>query len=149
MDYTKEADKFIKRIIALNPHIRNDNINKISKGEMHLLMTLFDMGGISNAGELSKKIMISTARVAAILNLSEEKGYLIRNQVLDDRRKTQVVLTDKGRTMLENERKRALLHMVDYLKFLGEEDVLNLYRIMEKTEKFRKERNTCNEVHFE
>lgn len=50
-----------------------------------------------NAGDLSQKFDISTARVATILNTLEEKEFVIRNKSNDDKRITIVKLTDKGR----------------------------------------------------
>lgn len=140
MDYTKEAEKLIENMPKMRPHIDADNVNKLSKGEMHLLITLMDLGGDTSVGDLTKNLPVSSARVAAILNLSEEKGYVRRENVPGDRRKTRVVLTDVGRDMLLKERTKAIRQMAEYLEFLGEEDANSLLRILDKTHQFMKER---------
>lgn len=119
-----------------NPN--QEMMQKFSGGECYMLGYLHRNGGSVMAGELAKCARVSTARVTAMLKGSEKKGYIRREMVEDDRRKTKVVLTENGREMIQGYYREALDHTAQYLEALGPEDTEHLIRIMKKTAEIMK-----------
>lgn len=132
MNYEEKA----KEIMELIPTVQHMHTRKfmdaLSKGEDFMLACVAKNGGMIMPGEIAKTVGVSTARVAAVLNAAENKGYIRRENVEGDRRKTQVILTDAGFSKVQSEHRKSLERMVLFLEKLGEEDTDHLIRIMDK-----------------
>lgn len=133
MDYEAKAREFVNIMPQMKHRPKRAAVEKISKGEMHMLGHLHMSGGSMMAGEIAKCAEVSTARIAAMIKGCEEKGYVERSSVEGDRRKIKVTLTDKGRDMMIGFYDEAIKNTAQYFEALGPEDTEHLLRIMYKT----------------
>ena len=88
------------------------------------------------AKKLASMAGITTARVTAILNVEEEKGYIRREAIAGDRRKVNVILTEAGEIEFQKRHREIERRLTEYFDFLGEADTENLLRIMDRTKEF-------------
>lgn len=135
MNYKKEAKRLIEAMPKPKESGKN-HLERISKGEFLTLINLNCHGGKMTGTALAQSAEVSTARMTAILNMVEKKGYVIREADPKDRRKTYVMLTDKGKAFVDELDNKRLDFVTKYLKFLGEEDAAHLIRILEKSKSF-------------
>lgn len=104
-----------------------------TRGETALLMTLFRAGAPLSPGELADESHVSSARVANILRVLEEKGLVTRSHSASDRRRVEVALTDTGLADAEARRARRHDAVAAYLRGLGEDDARSLVRIVRRS----------------
>ena len=138
MDYNKYVDQFMESfsdIFAMKPIC---DISNFSKGECKLLANLHYNGGSRQAKELAEMAGISNARVTAILNVEEEKGYIRREPIAGDRRKVNVIITEAGESEFQRLYQEMRNRIAKYFEYLGEEDVRKLLWILERTNEFAK-----------
>lgn len=136
MDYTGYTEKLMESVLRIQASRSLDDISRFSRGETRLLATLHYKGGIMQAKELARIAGISAARVTAILNAEEEKGYIRREGIAGDRRKIKVILTEAGEREYRK-RYQTLQDMItSYFEFLGEADAEHLLRIIDRTYEF-------------
>ena len=84
------------------------------------------------AGELSSKMKVSSARMAAMLNNLSQKGYIKKEKTEDDCRKTIVTITKDGQNALAK-REGKVVGLIDKLiKKLSSKDIKNLLEICKK-----------------
>lgn len=137
MDYEKKAKELLECVPKLKVH--KSHVDKMSKGELFMLMHLNYVGGSMLSGDLAKHVEVSTARMAKIIKTTEEKGYVKRKTVENDRRKTKVVLTDKGKKTVEDFYNKALQNTIRFLEYIGPEDTDNLFGLIERFSKYSEE----------
>ncbi len=91
------------------------------------------------AGELSSKMKVSSARMAAMLNNLSQKGYIKKEKTEDDGRKTIVTITKDGQNALAK-REGKVVGLIDkLLKKLSSKDIKNLLDICKKLAKPQKQ----------
>ena len=84
------------------------------------------------AGELSSKMKVSSARMAAMLNNLSQKGYIKKEKTEDDGRKTIVTITKDGQNALAK-REGKVVGLIDkLLKKLSSKEIKNLLDICKK-----------------
>ena len=137
--YVEQFIEFFSDILAMKTL---DNMSNFSKGECKLLANLHFSGGSRQAKELAELAGISTARVTAILNVEEEKGYIRREPIAGDRRKVNVIITEAGELEFQRLYQEMQNRIARYFEFLGEEDAEKLLWIMERTKEFTKLENS-------
>ncbi len=120
------------RTLALSPRPVFQNGSYISEAKKAILLFLcFGEDGIT-AGELSRRIRISTPNIAMALKALEKKGYITRRKGEEDKRTVFVFLTPKGRECILK-RHEAVVRSVSYkLGQLGLEDAKNFVRLATK-----------------
>lgn len=102
------------------------------KGEYVALRLLRDGTAPTLAGDLSKKMSVSTARVAAMLKSLEKKGYILRTQSKTDARSVVITLTPPGLTALQQREREVHAFIEKMLKKLTPEEAQAFIRIAEK-----------------
>lgn len=75
------------------------------------------------SGDLSKKMNVSSARIAALLNDLESKGWAYRDKSDSDSRKTIIKITKEGESEIVEKRKKACLLLRHIIDEVGEEDI--------------------------
>lgn len=91
------------------------------------------------AGELSSKMKVSSARMAAMLNNLSQKGYIKKEKTEDDGRKTIVTITKDGQNALAK-REGKVVGLIDkLLKKLSSKDIKNLLEICKKLARQQKQ----------
>lgn len=129
MDYTELAIQLID-MRAAAPQIKMERtVSQIARGEILALNYLTANGNRAYPKDMSKALMLTTARVAAMLKSLEGQGMITRTPDPSDSRQVIVCLTEKGIAMVE-ERRAGMIHSVaKMLETLGEEDAKAYVRI--------------------
>ena len=132
MDYTQLAIQLID-MRASAPQIKMERtITQIARGEVLALDYLAANGNRAYPKDMSRALMLTTARVAAMLKSLEGQDMVTRTPDPADSRQVIVRLTEKGATMVE-ERRTGMIHAVSkMLEALGEEDAKAYIRIQSK-----------------
>lgn len=129
MDYSELAKQLID-MRASAPQIKMERtMSQIARGEILALNYLAANDNRAYPKDMSKALMLTTARVAAMLKSLEGQGMITRTPDPSDSRQVIVYLTEKGIAMVE-ERRTGMIHSVaKMLEALGEEDAKAYVRI--------------------
>lgn len=129
MDYAELAIQLID-MRAAAPHIKMERtMSQIARGEVLALNYLAANGNRAYPKDMSRALMLTTARVAAMLKSLEEQDMITRTPDPSDSRQVIVCLTQKGIALAE-ERRTGMIHSVaKMLEALGEEDAKAYVRI--------------------
>lgn len=129
MDYTELAIQLID-MRAAAPQIKMERtMSQIARGEILALNYLAANGNHAYPKDMSRALMLTTARVAAMLKSLEGQGMITRTPDPSDSRQVIVCLTEKGASLVE-ERRNGMIHPVaKMLESLGEEDAKAYVRI--------------------
>jgi len=101
----------------------------LSKGEMGTMLYLVIENDHAIVGDISKRLNLTSGRMASILKSLEKKDLIIKDQCETDKRQTIVSSTPKGQRLVEEHSKEVFSKTLNMLKFLGEEDAKAFIRI--------------------
>lgn len=132
MDYHELAEELLDLRISRQALLHERYLARELRGEMSVLDCLHRNGDRAYPKKLSDEVVVSTARIAVILNRLEEEGYIRRIPDQEDSRKTVVVLDEKGKQFLEACRARIENYLAGILERMGEEDGRELLRLKQK-----------------
>lgn len=94
---TTEQIKFLAELLEeTHPAEFFDRMNEIQMGIGAVLRLLYERKCPLTAGQISKLLNVSTARIAVLLKKMETKGFVVRETGADDARTTVVTLSDLG-----------------------------------------------------
>lgn len=129
MNYTELAKQFLHYSYQLQSFEHQKEIDKTMQGEAFALLYILKKDDCTFPSEISNEMCISSARVAAILNNLENKGYISRQIDKSDRRKILVQLTQEGVSIAKEQEEMVLNLTTRMLEVLGENDAKELVRI--------------------
>ncbi len=132
MDYIDLAKQFLESLFTFKKHGHHKKINDCMQGEAMAILYILSQKNIVLPSEISNELKISSARVAAMLNSLESKGYITRQMDKSDRRKILVDLTQEGKELAQKHSEAIAVHAAHMLETLGEHDALELVRIVKK-----------------
>lgn len=101
-------------------------------GEQGVLIYLYCRRDGVSPGELAMQLQLTSGRMANILKLLEQKGYIARRPSPKDRRKVLVLLTGEGRLHIAGIYQQALGRYVKRLQLMGEDDATDLVRLLKR-----------------
>ena len=128
MDYHLLAEELIELHRRLLSFPVNRMLADLAKGELFVLNYLMVHQDPVHPKELSQQMMVSTARVAALLNRMEEEGLIVSR----DNRQTIITPTQFGIQFVQEHRTGLVDAMAKALELLGPEDAQNYLRIQKK-----------------
>lgn len=132
MDYYALAEELLNMRASM-PQVKVERqMSKMARGEILALIYLSANNNRAYPKDLSKNMMVSTARVATLLNHLEKDNLITRIPDAEDSRKIIVELTDGGRVIVEQHRKKMLESVVKLLEKLGSEDAKEYVRLHKK-----------------
>ncbi len=132
MDYTELAIQLID-MRAAAPHIKMERtMSQLARGEILALNYLAANGNRAYPKDMSKALMLTTARVAAMLKSLEGQDVITRTPDPSDSRQVSVCLTEKGIALVEERRTAMIRSVAKMLEALGEEDAKAYVRIQSK-----------------
>lgn len=132
MDYTELAIQLID-MRAAAPHIKMERtMTQLARGEILALNYLAANGNRAYPKDMSKALMLTTARVAAMLKSLEGQDVITRTPDPSDSRQVIVCLTEKGIALVEERRTAMIRSVAKMLEALGEEDAKAYVRIQSK-----------------
>lgn len=115
------------------PYVKFDKeISNKSKHEICILSYLKLHNGEAHPRDLSEEFLISTARMAVLLNQLEEKEYIKRVPDSDDNRQTIIKLQPKGNDFFEEANDKILEFIARFFDELGTEDSEEFVRLHTK-----------------
>lgn len=132
MDFKKLANELID-LRANMPQTKMDKERmQMVRGEAFTLNFLAANGNKAYPKDLSKSLMLTSARIASIVKSLEQRGIVTRTPDPSDSRQTIVELTNAGINLVEERRKTLLKSTEKMLEALGEEDAIAYVRIQKK-----------------
>ncbi len=131
MDYEQLAEEFISRMVQMQFSDLNRSINEAMRGE-HFILAYVYHNDSALPGELAQAMQTSTAYVAKMLRGLEEKDLIRRTLDINDRRRTLVTLTEKGKEQAKKDAAYVKDGVKWMLSILDDEDAVALVRILHK-----------------
>lgn len=102
------------------------------KGQVFVRQLLSRQETELTQAQIASIMGVSTPRVSASLKALEEKKQIERKVDQNDGRKIVVKLTEKGKQKAQEEKEGFMNHLVNVLEKLGEEDAVQLVRIIKR-----------------
>lgn len=132
MDYYELA-KQLSDIRASMPRLKMERtLHQRARSEILALNYLIANGNKAYPKDISKGLMLTTARIAAMLKTLEKRQLITRSPDPLDSRQTIVELTEKGLAMVEERNKEVIHTTAKMLEALGEHDAKEYVRIQKK-----------------
>ena len=95
-------------------------VQELSQGEMAILGYLILSDDEVTPTDLSRRLQLSSARIANALNSMENKKYVVRTHDSVDRRKVYVAITELGAEKANHAKNQAIAGLKELLQELGE-----------------------------
>ncbi len=137
------AQKFLDTMDSGMRHnmLRNRDMMPLRPGEFALLAYLDrnEENRDIKVSDISRFMGVTPPTVTPVVSRLEEKGFLNREVDRNDRRVTNLVLTQKGRTMIRDCMQRRLQTTQALIAFLGNEDALEVIRLLERVIQFEQQ----------
>jgi len=130
-DYKRLAKEMLENLDH-GPVPHKDKVSAVMRGEMAVMRLLENESRVMTAGEISQKLKMTTARIAAVLNSLQKKELIERYADETDKRRVMVKLTQKGVAFCLKRKEEAVEHMAKVLEHLGEEDARTFARLMKR-----------------
>lgn len=102
------------------------------KGMYSILRILNENKTETLAGDLAKRLDISTARIAVAIKNLEQKGYVKRKKADDDKRKVVVELLPKGEAALHAREEKLFAVLTEYMQKLTDEELACFLSVSKK-----------------
>lgn len=131
-DYNALAQEMVATLEATNHRPPHDELSQAIRGEMAVLRLLDKEKRQLLAGEISRRLNMSTSRIAAVLNSLEKKGMIVRCTDPGDRRRVSVALTESGKAFCRERREEALCKFSRLLERLGKEDARQFVDLLKR-----------------
>ena len=134
MNYKELSYKFM-RIFRKRNHLIH-RVKELDKGENGILQTLFIYEEIHQKnltpGELCAIQQLTSGRIASTLKNLEKKAFIKRMMAEDDRRKTIIKLTEKGKIVAKRIIDDIAMSINKMIHKLGEHDSQEFLRILNR-----------------
>ncbi len=134
MNYKELSYKFMRIFRKRNPFIYQ--VKELDKGENGILQTLFIYEEIYQKnltpGELCEIQQLTSGRIASTLKNIEKKSFIKRMMAEDDRRKTIIQLTEKGKLVAKRIIDDIAMNINKMINKLGEHDSQEFLRILNR-----------------
>ena len=135
-EYEALARELMRSIDQRKKAPPHEQISASMRGEMAVLRLLEHETAPMTAGEISRKLGMTTPRIAAVLGTLEKKNMILRKADECDKRRIQVTLTEEGSQFCQQKKEHALRDMTRLLTQLGSEDAAHFVRIMKRIHEF-------------
>lgn len=135
MDTRDEARELLEKIHACRPRGFFGKVDESQRGVGFVLAYLCKSDHEVIAGELSRELGVSTARIAALLKAMEKNGLIIRQRSCEDARQTVVKITDAGEDFAEALKEQLLSKIELLIEKVGRRDLEEFIRISNKIRK--------------
>lgn len=132
MDYKSLAHDYMEVMNKMHRHKVQKQLTDSMHGEHFVLFYISQHEGNVIPGDISNKMGITSARIAAALNSLEGKGLISRRIDTKDRRRILIDLTDAGREQVQEHYQMIMGITTHMLEYLGEDDATEFIRIMKR-----------------
>lgn len=138
----KEIETLLKAMHKAPPSEHFQRIDKSTVGIRAILKYLSENGEQATAGEISKGIGVSTARVAVLLKKMNAKGFIEKQGDPTDGRIVLVRLTERGRDTSNQLRRDMYAQIGALIDRLGMERLMQFAEISREIHSVMKSMNT-------
>ena len=104
-DMPSDSQRLARSVIHLTRRLRRERLTELTPTQLSVLGTLLQVGP-ATPGAVASHEGVSPPSVTRTLNCLVDDGYVLREAHPDDRRQVLVRLSDKGETMLREQRNR-------------------------------------------
>ena len=132
MNISEDAKEYLDKLHSCIPRLFYSEIDATRRGFGFVLGYLEQADKEVCAGDLSKKLNVSTARIAALLKKMEQNGLITRSNSPEDARRTVVGITPAGVAAIDEMRTQALRKIELLLTKVGREDLETYIRISQQ-----------------
>lgn len=132
MDYYALAEELVRARAGMSRLKLERQMSRMMRGEFLLLNYLLTHNNRAYPKELSKAMMVSTARIAALLKHVERHRWITRTPDAQDNRQVIVTLTEEGLRVAQKHCAEMMDHVAQMLEMLGPEDAREYVRIQKK-----------------
>ena len=123
MSNREEAQELLSELISCMPKSFYNDLDATKKGAGFILGYLLQSDDEVIAGDFSKMLNVSTARIAALLKKMEHGGLITRRNSSKDARRTVVELTPAGIAFAEEMKEQALMKVERLLNRISKEEL--------------------------
>ena len=135
MSTRKDAQEFMEKLYSSIPRFFYSEQETTQRGFGFVLSYLEQADSEVNAGDLSKKLNVSTARIAALLKKMEQSGLITRRTSPKDARRTVVEITPSGIALVDGMREQTLHKIELLLAQVSKKDLETYIRISHQIKK--------------
>ena len=132
METREDAIVLLRSICSDLPGPFFSKVEESQKGVGFVLSYLVGADNEVIAGELARKMNVSTARIAAVLKTMEKNGLITRYNSSEDARRTVVKLTPAGMERAAEIREQILQKIEILLEKVGKVDLEEFLRVARK-----------------
>ena len=129
MNISEDAKEYLDKLHSCIPRLFYSEIDATRRGFGFVLNYLEQADQEVYAGDLSKKLNVSTARIAALLKKMEQNKLITRSPSPEDARRTLVEITPTGIDLINEMREHALRKIELLLNKVSKEDLETYIRI--------------------
>ena len=125
----------IERAIKDYRKMSQKNITEVVKNitiDQGMLLMILDKGAGENQNELADLVFKDNASVTRMIELMVKNGYINRTANLEDRRKSNLLITKKGKTTLESLMPISQINRKKALNGISSEEIEMLDKILNK-----------------
>lgn len=123
MNIKEKAKNLSKSIIINKPFEVFNILDESTQGMKSVLLYLNEVKNKVSAGELSKKLKVSTARIAILIKKLLKNSYINKENDKKDARITIVSITEKGKEFIKKEKEKMINLVEELIKKIGIEDL--------------------------
>lgn len=132
MDYQAIAGQLLDLQLVMRPEPASRLLYTLENGTFLALQYLSERKNDVHPKELSRKMSVSTARIAALLNHMEREGLIIRTPDPTDSRQVTICLTKLGEQLIKSKKAEMVSLIARALEELGQEDAEIYLRITKR-----------------
>ncbi len=150
----EEIQRILEWLRENRPNPMQHKINESQEGMRYVMTYLHEKGTSVTPGEISEDCEMTTARVAVVLKKLEAKGYVIRETDQQDKRRSVISLTEKGKEKNHRDYQRVHDIVGKLIDEVGMERLKQFYEIsmdirkVLEAEKKEQERNCLDDQDF-
>lgn len=111
---------------------QNYEVSASVRGLPAIMRELLRAEGPMSPGELARRTGVTDARIANALSTLEGRGFVERHAAASDRRRVEVVVTEKGRQDALRHAREGEAFGIGFLRELGEQDARDLVRVLRR-----------------
>lgn len=133
MNYNKKAEEIFETLTKRKKYIGELSSN-ISQGESGVLLYLLNAKSNVSQSELSENLGVTMPRIVAVINTLQNKELIEKNLDSNDKRKSIISITNKGKDNIIKKKKDAIKFIENVIKELDEQEIEQYIAISKKIE---------------
>lgn len=133
MNYNKKAEEIFETLIKRKKYI-GELSSSISQGESGVLLYLLNAKSNVSQSELSENLGVTMPRIVAVINTLQNKELIEKNLDSNDKRKSIISITNKGKDNIIKKKKDAIKFIENVIKELDEQEIEQYIAISKKIE---------------